>query len=385
MPARQNPDRSLPCTPVEANPNQLTQLVLLCGLALGVAFGAIAQATRFCTMGAIADAVNFGDATRLRMWVWAVLVALLGTQALIGLAGVNLDTSIYAGRRLSWLSQGAAGLAFGFGMVLASGCASRALVRAASGSLKALVVLLVVGLAAQMTLRGAFALPRVEWLDPVGPLLAGPQDLPSWLSRGLGLALPWVRAGLCLLLAVPLLLWLRRGRDFLQPAPLLGGFVVGALVVAAWFVTGSLGHLTEHPDTLEPAWLATSSHRPEALSFVAPTAYLLDLLTLWSDRSTVLSFGVALMLGTLLGAAASALLRREFRWEGFRDVRDTAQHLLGAVLMGIGGVTALGCSIGQGLSGLSLLSVGSFIAVAGIVAGAVAALRYQAWVIDRSG
>ena len=370
---------------MDTNPSQLIQTVLLCGLALGVAFGALAQATRFCTMGAIADVVNFGDATRLRTWVWAALVALVGTQALIGLGGVDLSASIYTGRRLSWLAQGLGGLAFGFGMVLASGCASRALVRAGGGSLKALVVLLVVGFAAQMTLRGAFALPRVEWLDPVGPLLAGPQDLPSWLSRHVGLPLPWLRAALCLLLAVPLLLWLRRSRDFLQPGPLLGGLAIGALIVMAWFVTGSLGHLSEHPETLEPAWLATNSRRPEALSFVAPTAYTLDLLTLWSDRGTVLSFGITTVLGTLLGAAASALLRREFRWEGFRDVRDTAQHLVGAVLMGVGGVTALGCSIGQGLSGLSLLSAGSFIAVAGIVAGAVAALRYQAWVIDRDG
>ncbi|EWS54853.1 MULTISPECIES: YeeE/YedE thiosulfate transporter family protein [unclassified Methylibium] len=111
---------------MDTNPSQLIQTVLLCGLALGIAFGALAQATRFCTMGAIADVVNFGDATRLRTWVWAALVALVGTQALIGLGGVDLSASIYTGRRLSWLAQGLGGLAFGFGMVLASGCASRA-------------------------------------------------------------------------------------------------------------------------------------------------------------------------------------------------------------------------------------------------------------------
>ncbi len=361
----------------------LTQLVLLCGFALGLAFGAVAQATRFCTMGAIADLVNFGDATRLRLWVWAVLVALLGTQAAIGLGGVDLSASIYTGRRLPWLSHALGGLLFGFGMVLASGCPSRALVRTGGGSLKALIVLLAIGLAAQMTLRGVFAAPRAEWLDPVAPLLAGPQDLPSWLGRLSAIDTGALRLGLCVVLTVPLLLWLRRGRDFMQPAMWVGGLLVGAVVVLAWLVTGQLGHLAEHPETLEPAWLGTASRRPEALSFVAPTAHALDLLTLWTDRGTVLSFGVASALGTLLGATAMALWRREFRWEGFRDARDTAQNLIGAVLMGVGGVTALGCSIGQGVSGLSLLSVGSMIAVAGIVAGAVAALRYQAWVVER--
>lgn len=373
----------LPVDP--STPAQLAQLVLLCGFAIGLAFGAIAQATRFCTMGAIADLVNFGDATRLRLWVWATLVALLGTQALIVLAGVDLSASIYTGRRLPWLSHALGGLMFGFGMVLASGCPSRALTRAGGGNLKAVVVLLVVGLAAQMTLRGLFAVPRADWLDPVGLLLAGPQDLPSWLGRMLTIDTAALRVVLAGTLAVPLLWWLLRGgRDFTQPAVLLGGLGVGALVVLAWLATGQLGHLAEHPETLEPAWLGTSSRRPEALSFVAPTAHALDLLTLWTDRGTVLSFGVATALGTLLGAAGVALLKREFRWEGFRDVRDAAQHLGGAALMGIGGVTALGCSIGQGVSGLSLLSVGSAIAVAGIVGGAVAALRYQAWVVERS-
>lgn len=149
-------------------------------------------------------------------------------------------------------------------------------------------------------------------------------------------------------------------------------------MVGAWALTGGAGHLPEHPDTLEAAWLGTASRRPEALSFVAPTAHLLDLLTLWSDRSTVLSFGVAVLLGTVAGATASALARHEFHWESFRTLRDLSQHLIGAALMGAGGVLALGCSIGQGLSGVSLLSVGSLLAVAAIVAGAWAALRYQA-------
>jgi len=374
--------RSAPLT-TDLDPTSLSQLVLAAGFVIGLAFGATLQLARFCTMGAIADVVTFGDATRLRMWAWAALVAVLGTQALIGLGGVDLSASIYTGRRIAWLSQALGGLAFGFGMVWASGCPSRALARLSAGNLKALVVLLVVGLGAQMALRGLLARPRVEGLDRVALALAGPQDLPSWLARASGWTADGWRLVVCLGLAAVLSCWLLRSREFRRPVPLLGGAAVGALVCVAWWVTGVLGHLPEHPETLEPAWLATDSRRPEALSFVAPSAYTLELLTLWSDRGLKFSFGIATLLGTLVGGCASALWRREFHWEGFRDAADLARHLGGALLMGVGGVAALGCSIGQGVSGLSLLSAGSVIAVAGIAAGAVAALRLEGRRIER--
>jgi len=359
------------------SPDVLTAWVLLGGAALGAAFGALVQAARFCTMGAIADVVNFGDATRLRMWVGAALVALLGSQALIGWGGVDLSMSIYTSRRIAWLSQALGGAMFGFGMVLAGGCPSRNLTRLGAGNLKALVVLMVVGLVAQMSLRGVFAAPRVYGLDTIALVLSGPQDLPSWLARASGVAVDSVRVGLCVVVALPVLAWLGRGSEYRRPARWLASVAVGAIVVGAWALTGGLGHLAEHPDTLEAAWLGTASRRPEALSFVAPTAHLLDLLTLWSDRGTVLSFGVAVLIGTVVGAALAARLRGEFHWESFRTLRDLSQHLAGAALMGAGGVLALGCSIGQGLSGLSLLSAGSVLAVAAIVAGAWLALRYQ--------
>jgi hypothetical protein len=364
------------------SPESLTLFVLIGGAALGVAFGAVVQATRFCTMGAIADLVSFGSATRLRMWVAAALVAMLGTQALIGFGGADLSMSIYTSRRIAWLSQAIGGAMFGYGMVLAGGCPSRNLTRLGSGNLKALVVLIVVGLVGQMSLRGVLAAPRANGLDLAAFSLAGPQDLPSWLARTSEASIDLVRAGICAAIALPLLAWLLRGADFRKPALWLGSVAVGAIIVAAWALTGVVGHLAEHPETLEAAWLGTASRRPEALSFVAPSAHLLDLLTLWSDRSTVLSFGVAVLLGTVGGATASALLRREFHWESFRTLRDLSQHLVGAALMGAGGVLALGCSIGQGLSGVSMLSAGSLLAVAAIVAGAWVALRHQAQVIE---
>jgi hypothetical protein len=144
-----------------------------------------------------------------------------------------------------------------------------------------------------------------------------------------------------------------------------------------------LGHLAEHPATLEEAWLATNSQRMESLSFVAPIAYTVDWLILFSDTSKTLTVGIVAVAGVVVGSALVALATRQFRWEGFAGTEDTANHLVGAVLMGVGGVTAMGCTIGQGLSGLSTLALGSFIAFGAIVAGAVLALRYQMWRLER--
>jgi uncharacterized protein len=169
-------------------------------------------------------------------------------------------------------------------------------------------------------------------------------------------------------------------RDFRESRPMLaGGLVIGAVIVGGWYVTGHLGHLAEDPRTLEEAFIATNSGRPESYSFVAPVAYTPELLLLWSDQSRIVTFGIAGVLGMAVGSAAMALATRRFRWEGFASVEDLVNHIVGGVLMGFGGVTALGCTVGQGLSGISTLAIGSFIALAAIVGGCVAALKYQYW------
>ena len=172
-------------------------------------------------------------------------------------------------------------------------------------------------------------------------------------------------------------------RDFRTPDNLLGGILSGLAVVAAWYVTAHLGYVAEDPETLQEAFLATRSGRPEALSFIAPQAYSLELLIFWSDASRTLSFGVVTVLGVVAGAAAWALRSGHFRWEGFANTEDLVNHLLGAVLMGFGGVTALGCTIGQGLSGLSTLALGAFLTFFAIAAGAVAMLKWQYWRLTR--
>jgi uncharacterized membrane protein YedE/YeeE len=361
----------------------LVQQVLWAAFALGVVFGAVAQRAHFCTMGAIADIVTMGDWTRLRMWALAVGVATLGFSAMAALGWVDPTDSVYARPQLIWLSNLVGGALFGFGMVLASGCGSKTLVRIGGGSLKALVVFCVLGLASYATLRGVTAVWRVETLDRAMVQLPVGQDLPSLLQHASGLPRAWavgLLGGTFGLALTGWALWRQEGRS---ADALLGGLGIGAVIVAAWWVSGVLGHLAEHPLTLEETFLATNTRSMESFTFVAPIAYTLDWLILYSDSNKLLTFGITSVAGVVVGSAIVALVTRSFRWEGFAGTEDTAKHVVGAMLMGIGGVTAFGCTVGQGLSGLSTLSLGSFIAVAGIAGGAVAGLRYQAWRLER--
>jgi hypothetical protein len=161
-------------------------------------------------------------------------------------------------------------------------------------------------------------------------------------------------------------------------AQVLGSATLGMLVVAGWYLSGHLGH-GENPETLETVFFGTNTRTIESLSFVAPTAYGLELLMLWTDKSLHLSLGIATVIGVVSGSFVYAVATRSFRWEGFASLDDLRSQLAGAVLMGFGGVTAMGCTVGQGLSGLSTLALGSVIAVAGIVAGAVATMKLMVW------
>lgn len=360
-----------------AHPALLAQLVIVGGLAVGLALGAVGQATRFCIRGAIADWVIFRGPARLVSWLLAVGIGAVCLQGLISVGLLDAGRTVAWSDRLGWLSYLVGGTLFGYGMILSGGCPQRCLVKAGAGSLKAAVSLVVLAIVALMTVRGALAGFRTEYLDSVSLALAGPQDLGGILSRVTALdagALRWTLSAL-LLGAVATYAW--RVRRMLDPGHWVGGIAVGLLLAAAFLVTGGIGFIAEHPETLEPAWLGTQSRRPEGLSFSAPLAGALDLLTMWSDRATVLTFGVALMVGVLVGSHLSARWRGEFRLESFTTPNELASHAGGAVLMGFGGVTALGCSLGNGVTGLALLSVGSALAVAGIIAGAWLALAAQ--------
>ena len=365
----------------------LSSVVVWGGFVLAFVFGLIANKTNFCTMGAISDVVNMGHWGRVRMWLLAIAVAIAGTGALALTGQIDLSKAAVQRPVLPWLSLALGGLVFGVGMTLAGGCANKNLVRLGGGSLRSLVVLVFLGIASYMTLKGLFGQWRSTLLDPVNIDLGAAgwkdQSLGSLLARLSGLDARTASIAAVAGMVVLLLVIVFKDRRFRgNGLQVLGGTVLGLLVAAGWYVTGHLGY-GENPETLETVYHATNSRTLESLSFVGPVAYGLELLMLWTDKSLHVSFGIASVIGVVLGSLVMALFSRSFRWEGFASMADLRSQLMGAVLMGFGGVTALGCTIGQGLSGISTLAIGSFVAVAGIVVGSVAMLQFMLWQAER--
>jgi len=367
--------------------SNLGLIVTFGGFVLAFIFGAVANRTNFCTMGAVSDVVNMGSWGRMRMWLLAIAVAILGTHAL-NLAGlIDITRSIYVQPNVRWVSYVLGGFLFGVGMTLGSGCGSKTLVRLGGGSLKSLVVFTFLGIAAYMTLKGLFAIWRTRWIDPIATDLAASnvprQDLPTLVAAWTGASLPAAELVVALIVAGALLIFVFKDRDFRTSFDhVLGGTVVGLVIVGGWYVTGHLGY-AENPETLENTFFGTNSRTIESLSFTSPVAYTLELLMLWSDRSLGLTFGIGATLGIIAGSFAYAVASKTFRWEGLAGAEDTANHVIGGLLMGFGGVLALGCTIGQGLTGFSTLALGSILSFIAIVAGSALTMRYQYWRMSR--
>ena len=364
-------------------PQGIATLVAGGGFAIAFVFGFVGAKANFCTMGALSDVVNMGHWGRVRMWLLAVAVAVIGASALSYAGLVDLSASVAQRPVLPWLSLLVGGFAFGVGMTLAGGCANRNLIRVGGGSLRSIVVLTFAAIAGYMTLKGLFGQWRATLLDPVSINLGErgwpDQSLATAFARFAGVEPKAALVGVAAIVAAALLLFVFRDRRFrANRVQLVAGVALGALVVAGWYLSGHLGH-GENPQTLETVYFATNTRTIESLSFIAPLAYSLELLMRWTDTSLTATFGIASVVGVVAGSATHALTSRTFRWEGFASVHDLRNQLFGAVLMGFGGVTALGCTIGQGISGLSTLAIGSFIATGAIVAGSVATLKYTLW------
>lgn len=361
----------------------LTALVAWSGFGLALIFGAVASKTNFCTMGAVSDVVNMGNWGRMRMWLLAMAVAIIGANTLQALGMVDLSKSIYQRPSLNWLSFVVGGVCFGVGMTLGSGCANKTLIRIGAGSLRSLVVFMFLGISAYMTIKGLFGQWRVSFLDPVSIDLGARgikgQDLPTLIAKFAGLEQRTALIATAALIAGGLLFFVFRDARFRNNRnQVLGGLIIGLLVTAGWYVSGHLGY-GENPDTLEMVFFGTNTRAAESFSFVAPIAYTLELLMLWTDKSLTVTFGVASALGIILGSFAYAVATGTFNLEGFASVKDTRNHMIGGILMGFGGVTALGCTIGQGVTGFSTLALGSIITLLSIIAGAAATMKYLYW------
>lgn len=334
-------------------------------------------------MGAVSDVVNMGHWGRARAWLLAIAIAMIGVNALAYFGYIDLSKTIYTGNNFPWLAFIVGGLCFGVGMTLASGCGNKTLVRIGGGNLKSLVVFIFMGFAAIATLKGILGAFRVNVLQApsVSMHFDHGQTLPALLSGGGGVQT--MQLAVTGAIALAILIFVFKDREFRQELDnLLAGLVIGLIVVGGWYLTGHIG-LAENPDTLEMTYFGTNTRLAESMSFVAPTAYTLEYFGYWTDTSNIITFGVATIFGVGLGSFLYALISRSFRWEYFTSAQDMINHIVGAVLMGFGGVTAMGCTIGQGVTGVSTLSLGSFLALASIVAGSAITMKIQTTLMMR--
>lgn len=337
------------------------------GLAIGFAFGFVLAATNYCVMGAVSDWRLGGDKGRLGAAALAAAVAILGAQAL-DVAGItDLSKSIYLTPRLNWLGALGGGLLFGAGMVYAGGCPSRTLVRAGGGDMRALVSLLTIALAALAALSGIFGSARMAMATAASIDFSarGLATLSfSDVIASVGLEPVMARMAAAALVVIPLAAFaFGPAKIFAAPRNVAAGVSVGLLATLGWALTG-----------LAADDMAANPVAPASLSFVRPVADAVD----WIERSTALGlpgFGAASVFGVLLGSFVYAAMTGRLRFSGFADGDDLKRHIFGAAAMGIGGILAVGCSIGQGVTGISTLSLQSMIAAAAIIAGAVLALE----------
>ena len=345
----------------------VTTTVAIAGFIAGLVFGATAQRTNFCTMGALSDIVFMEDYRRMRAWLLAIAVAIIGTQALHAAGLIDIYQSIYLGNTLSWFGALSGGLLFGFGMVLAGGCGNKTLVRIGGGNLKSLIVFLVMGIVAYMTLRGLTGLLRVEIEDLTSVDLSryglGSQGLADLGAAGLGVGRESLRWVLCVVMGGGLLFFCFKDAGFRRsPANVSSGLIIGVLICSGWWITGVLGY-----DDFEPTPLTS-------FTFVAPSGESIQYLMIFTGAT--INFGIAAVAGVIAGSFVAAMTGGTFHLESFADTRDVLRNLGGAALMGFGGVVAMGCTIGQGITGISTLSAGSLIALLGIVAGGLLGFKY---------
>lgn len=345
----------------------VSTVVATAGFLAGAVFGGVVNKTNFCTMGALTDIVFMNNYSRLRSWLLAIAVAIIGSQTLHVMGVINLYQSIYQTPNLGWLSAIVGGLMFGFGMVMAGGCASKNLVRVGGGNLKSVVVVIVLGIFAYMTLRGLIGMARVQMeratmvdLSEIGLASQGIIDMIASIG---GSDPEDLRVSISTVVVLGLLFFCFKDDEFRASGNnIFAGVVIGLLIPVGWWITGVLGY-----DDFEPTPLSS-------FTFVSPTGNSLQYMMTFTGAT--ISFGIAIVGGVIFGSFLVAVSTKTFRIEAFSGNDDMIRQMSGAALMGTGGTLALGCTIGQGITGMSTLALGSLIALLSIILGGLIGLKY---------
>lgn len=366
--------------------------------AIAVVLGAVVNKTNFCTMGAVSDWVNMGDLGRLRAWILAMAVATIGVVILESVGKVDPGSAFppYRASNLIWAENILGGIIFGIGMTLASGCGNKTLIRIGGGNLKSIMVLAIIGVIAYFMVnpfpdsdQTLFTVLFYDWIRPLAVDMGGAQDIGTLISHENAVT---VRLVVGIVISLAALVFIFKSADFRGSFDnILGGMVVGLAVLGAWYLSSSIGiDVDGEPYTLSSYYgewdmLSDSEEgkpaagfplRPQSYTFINPMGQTLGYVAGGFERSAV-TFGIMALFGVIVGSLLWSLVSKSFRIEWFASGKDFLNHFIGAILMGFGGVLALGCTIGQGITGVSTLAIGSFLALISIIFGCAITMKVQ--------
>ena len=362
----------------------ITTTLLIYTSILGFILGYVVNKTNFCTMGAVSDLVNIGDSSRLKAWLLAITTAIVGVTSLeyLGIVDVSESRIPYRNSVLFWPRYIIGGIMFGIGMTLASGCGNKILIRIGGGNLKSIFVLLIAGLMALLMTRTDFyGLIFHSWMSPISPDLAK-LGIPDQSVQTIFSSLTNIDAGNILItIFIPLLIcffllkYIFSSYTSLSSDNILSGVVVGLVVTLAWLISGGeLGQAwIENNDFLDTPYPSVGV---QSFTFINPMGEVLIYTSSVFDNF-YLTFGVTALISTIVGSFVYALISNNLRIEWFANKDDFIRHFVGAVLIGIGGVLSLGCTIGQGVSGVSTLAIGSIITLLSIIFGASLMMKIE--------
>ena len=372
----------------------ITTTLLIYTSILGFILGYVVNKTNFCTMGAVSDLVNIGDDSRLKAWLLAITTAIIGVTTLeyLGIVDVSDSRIPYRNSVLFWPRYIIGGIMFGVGMTLASGCGNKILIRIGGGNLKSIFVLLVAGLMALLMTRTDFyGTIFHSWMNPISPDLAK-LGIPDQSVQTIFASLSNIDTShIIITLLIPLIIcffllkYILSSYSSLSSDNILSGIVVGLVVTFAWLISGGeLGQAwIENNDFLDTPYPSVGV---QSFTFINPMGEVLIYASSIFDNF-YLTFGVTALISTITGSFVYSLISNNLRIEWFANRHDFYRHLIGAVLIGIGGVLSLGCTIGQGVSGVSTLAIGSIITLVSIIFGAslMMKIEYYRAVYEESG
>lgn len=369
---------------------------------ISVILGVIVNKTNFCTMGAVSDMVNIGDYGRFRAWLLAIAVAILGVSIFEYLQLLNLAATFpgYRGSQLIFVENILGGILFGIGMTFASGCGNKTLIRIGGGNIKSIFVFILIALIAYYmtnpfpgTDKTLYSVLFHSWVNPLAITLHSHQDIGAIIGQLANSEnIQPIRFIAGIVVAAGLLFYIFKVADFRSSKDnILSGVIIGLIIISAWYISSNIRvlaydeqySLSEYhaewdmlaeDDEGKPAAGRTLS--PQSFTFINPIGQAYGYIKGAFD-SALLTFGLISVFGVILGSFIWSLISKSFRIEWFVDFKDFVNHAIGAILMGFGGVLALGCTIGQGITGVSTLAVGSILTFISIVFGSALTMKIQ--------